>query len=438
MSFYILDVQIKLESSSTNISPSKVTTVSIIIPTYNESENILRLIEAIIENLPSRIFAEIIVVDDNSPDGTGRIVEKYVHEDIANNVNSGGQDLQQQLGGGEDNLFKIDSNRACLVKVINRQNKTGLIPAILHGISSSAGEYILVMDADFSHSPETIPRMIKELLQNPDHIIVASRYIKGGSVIGWPLKRKIISRVANIIARRVLKLCNITDPMSGFFAFRRPLIENINFDSSGFKLLLELVVKLKGSTGVTEIPYTFTERKLGQSKLDNSVILDYVRAVWHLYRYGQKSKQHIQQQNKEKRKSILFLSKAGRFFTIGASGLMVNYLVSYLLSGGILANLWYVQATAIGIICSITSNFFLNKWWTFEERNFSAIHTLKQYGLFAGMSSIGAVLQLAILYLLVQSGGMKYEFSLILAVAIASMSNFLLNKKWTFREKVWG
>ena len=434
-------MQIKLESSSTNISPSKVTTVSIIIPTYNESENILRLIEAIIENLPSRIFAEIIVVDDNSPDGTGRIVEKYVHAAIANNANSSRQDRQQQLrgGGGEDNLFKIDSNRACLVKVINRQNKTGLIPAILHGISSSAGEYILVMDADFSHSPEAIPRIIKELLQNPDHIIVASRYIKGGSVIGWPLKRKIISRVANIIARRVLKLCNITDPMSGFFAFRRPLIENINFDSSGFKLLLELVVKLKGSTGVTEIPYTFTERKLGQSKLDNSVILDYVRAVWHLYRYGQKSKQTtIQQQNKEKRKSILFLSKAGRFFTIGASGLMVNYLVSYLLSGGILANLWYVQATAIGIICSITSNFFLNKWWTFEERNFSAIHTLKQYGLFVGLSSIGAVLQLAILYLLVQSGGMKYEFSLILAVAIASMSNFLLNKKWTFREKVWG
>jgi dolichol-phosphate mannosyltransferase len=427
-------VQIKLESSSTNISPSKVTTVSIIIPTYNESENILRLIEAIIENLPSSIFAEIIVVDDNSPDGTGRIVEKkYVHAAIANNAN-----LSCRQGTGEDNLFKSESNSACLVKVITRQNKTGLIPAILHGISSSAGEYILVMDADFSHAPEAIPRMIKELLQNPDHIIVASRYIKGGSVVGWPLKRKIISRVANIIARRVLKLCNITDPMSGFFAFRRPLIENINFDSSGFKLLLELVVKLKGSTGVTEIPYTFTERKLGQSKLDNSVILDYVRAVWQLYRYGQKSKQTIQQQNKEKRKSILFLSKAGRFFTIGASGLMVNYLVSYLLSGGILANLWYVQATAIGIICSITSNFFLNKWWTFEERNFSAIHTLKQYGLFVGLSSIGAVLQLAILYLLVQSGGIKYEFSLILAVAIASMSNFLLNKKWTFREKVWG
>jgi len=118
--------------------------------------------------------------------------------------------------------------------------------------------------------------------------------------------------------------------------------------------------------------------------------------------------------------------------------LLVNYMVSYLLSNGVLANLWYVESTMIGIVCSITSNFFLNKAWTFEDRNFSAVHTLKQYGLFVTMSSTGAALQLAILYLLVQSGGMKYEFSLILAVAIASMSNFLLNKKWTFREKVWG
>jgi len=92
----------------------------------------------------------------------------------------------------------------------------------------------------------------------------------------------------------------------------------------------------------------------------------------------------------------------------------------------------------IGILCSLTSNFFLNKAWTFEDRNFSANHTLKQFGLFVGMSSIGAILQLAIVYLLVHSGGIKYEFSLILAVAIASISNFLLNKKWTFREKIWG
>lgn len=408
--------------------------MSIVIPTYNEAENISRLIEAIEDNLPSGIFTEIIVVDDNSPDGTGKIVETYMQNNNATKKSS----LQRQDQEQEQNILEINGTKNCSVKVINRQNRTGLIPAILQGISSSAGDYILVMDADFSHSPENIPRMIEELLHNPDQIVVASRYIKGSSVVGWPLKRKIISRGANMIARYVLRLCNITDPMSGFFAFRRHLIENVTIDTSGYKLLLELLVKVNGgTTKVREIPYTFTDRQSGRSKMDNGVVLDYIRAVWHLYRYGQKSKQTTEQ-NKEKRKSILFLSKAGRFFTIGASGLLVNYVVSYLLSNGILANLWYVQATAIGIICSITSNFFLNKAWTFEDRNFSARHTLRQYGLFFGMSSIGAALQLAILYLLVESADMKYEVSLILAVAIASMSNFLLNKKWTFREKVWG
>ena len=409
--------------------------MSIVIPTYNEAENISRLIEAIEDNLPSGFFTEIIVVDDNSPDGTGKIVETYRQN---NNNATKKSSLERQDQEQEQDVLEINGNKNCSVKVINRQNRTGLIPAILQGISSSAGDYILVMDADFSHSPENIPRMIEELLHNPDQIVVASRYIKGSSVVGWPLKRKIISRGANMIARYVLRLCNITDPMSGFFAFRRHLIENISIDTSGYKLLLELLVKVNGgSTRVREIPYTFTDRQSGRSKMDNGVVLEYIRAVWHLYRYGQKSKQTTEQ-NKEKRKSILFLSKAGRFFTIGASGLLLNYVVSYLLSNGILANLWYVQATAIGIICSITSNFFLNKAWTFEDRNFSARHTLRQYGLFFGMSSIGAALQLAILYLLVESADMKYEVSLILAVAIASMSNFLLNKKWTFREKIWG
>ena len=409
--------------------------MSIVIPTYNEAENISRLIEAIEDNLPSGFFTEIIVVDDNSPDGTGKIVETYRQN---NNSATKKSSLERQDQEQEQDVLEINGNKNCSVKVINRQNRTGLIPAILQGISSSAGDYILVMDADFSHSPENIPRMIEELLHNPDQIVVASRYIKGSSVVGWPLKRKIISRGANMIARYVLRLCNITDPMSGFFAFRRHLIENISIDTSGYKLLLELLVKVNGgSTRVREIPYTFTDRQSGRSKMDNGVVLEYIRAVWHLYRYGQKSKQTTEQ-NKEKRKSILFLSKAGRFFTIGASGLLLNYVVSYLLSNGILANLWYVQATAIGIICSITSNFFLNKAWTFEDRNFSARHTLRQYGLFFGMSSIGAALQLAILYLLVESADMKYEVSLILAVAIASMSNFLLNKKWTFREKIWG
>jgi dolichol-phosphate mannosyltransferase len=231
--------------------------------------------------------------------------------------------------------------------------------------------------------------------------------------------------------------------MSGFFALPRYVIKNIKIDTRGYKLLLEVLVKSKGMP-VKEIPYTFTDRKSGRSKLDNDVIIDYAKAVWHLYRYGQKNsmkaaaREKKKEEEQEKRKSVLFLSKAGRFYTVGASGLIVNYLISIVLSNGMLSKFWYLQATFIGIIFSITTNFILNKIWTFEDRNFSMKTTLKQYGLFVAISGVGAAIQLALLYLFVQGGGFQYAVSLIMAVAIASISNFLLNKKWTFGEKVWG
>jgi dolichol-phosphate mannosyltransferase len=290
------------------------------------------------------------------------------------------------------------------------------------------------MDADFSHPPETVPLLINELLRDPNSIVVASRYIRGGSIRGWPYKRLLLSMLAAKIAIHGLKLCNVRDPISGFFAFPRHIIENIRFDTYGYKLLLEILVKAQG-VRVKEIPYTFIDRKSGESKLDNRVMLDYVKAVWYLYRYGRKSK--LVTAKEEKRRSVLFLSKAARFYTVGATGLLLNYIVSMMLTKGVISNFWYLQASIIGIILSITSNFFLNKIWTFEDRTFSPRNTLKQYGMFLGLSTVGAVVQLILLYLFVQSGS-QYTVSLILAVGAASVSNFLLNKKWTFREKIWG
>ena len=397
--------------------------VSLIIPTYNESDNIVALIESIKENLPSAVFTEIVVVDDNSPDGTGKIMEDYVN--AAKII-------------GDDNDIKCIIKKNCVVKVIHRNRKVGLVPAILNGIECSTGDYILVMDADFSHSPKLIPKIVYEL-ENPDiDIVVASRYIKGGSIVGWPLKRRLISKGAMKIAKYGLPIKNeVTDPMSGFFAFKRHVIRHITIDSAGYKILLEILVKASDAR-VKEIPYTFTDRKEGKSKLDYAVILDYIRALYHLYRYGQKSNRAKSKQTTiEKRKSVLFLSKAGRFYTVGASGLLLNYLVSVLLANSALASIGYLQATVVGIIVSNISNFFLNKFWTFEDKDFSLRKTLRQYGLFAGITSGGATVQLASLYLFVESG-LEYETSLITAVAISSVSNFLLNKKWTFGEKTWG
>jgi len=401
--------------------------LSVIIPTYNEYDNILHLVEVIREKLPDGISTEIIIVDDNSPDGTGGLIANYIEDAQAVYPNV------QQAHENSNNM--AINTRESIVKLVRRENKSGLISAVLQGIKSSTGKYILVMDADFSHPPETVPLLINELLGDRNCIVVASRYIGGGSVRGWPYKRRLLSKMAAKIAIHGLKLCNIRDPNSGFFAFPRQIIENIRFDTYGYKLLLEILVKAL-RVRVKEIPYAFIDRKSGESKLDTRVMLDYLSAVWYLYRYGRKPRR-VTRDNVEKRKSVLFLSKAARFYTVGATGLLLNYIVSMMLTKGIISNFWYMQASTIAIILSITTNFFLNKIWTFEDRNFSARNTLKQYGMFLGLSTVGAVVQLMLLYLFVQSG-FQYTASLVLAVAAASVSNFLLNKKWTFREKVWG
>jgi len=217
--------------------------------------------------------------------------------------------------------------------------------------------------------------------------------------------------------------------MSGFFAFKRKILDGIKFDAIGYKMLLEILVKTKGAK-VKEIPYTFTDRTRGSSKLDSSTMLDYVKSVWRLYRYGRKAKVS------DARTSIRFISKAGRFYTVGASGLLVNYIISLLFADAII-DFWYIHATIIGIAVSMSSNFILNKIWTFEDRNFEAKKTLAQYGKFVGFSSLGALIQLGMVYVLVDNYQFVYSLALILAVIIAASSNFILNKKWTFKEKVW-
>ena len=402
--------------------------LSVIIPTYNEYENILHLVEIIKTKIPDGLITEIIIVDDNSPDGTGRLIANYI-DDPLTRVCAGNQEHENS------NNFAIN-HRESVVKLVCRENKSGLISAILQGIKSSTGRYILVMDGDFSHPPETVPVLINELLHDPNCIVVASRYISGGSIRGWPYKRLLLSRLAAKIAIHGLSLCNIRDPISGFFAFPRYIMENIRIDTYGYKFLLEILVKARGMK-VKEIPYTFVDRRSGESKLDARVMLDYLSAVGYLYRYGRKSKRVTKYKEEQKRRSVLFLSKAARFYTVGATGLLLNYIVSMMLTKGIVSNFWYIQASTIGIFLSITSNFFLNKIWTFEDRNFSSSNTLKQYSKFLGLSTVGAIVQLMLLFLLVQYG-FQYTASLILAVAAASVSNFLLNKKWTFREKMWG
>lgn len=385
------------------MTKAKKTQLSIVLPTYNESQNIVNMLDSIAETLPPDSITEIIVVDDNSPDGTA---------DIASNH-------------AKNNL----DNRKLRIEVIRRDGKSGLSSAILTGVQSASGEIILAMDGDFSHPPQIIPYIVNALVGSNYDIVIASRYVKGGSIVGWPIKRRLMSRGATKIAQVGLGI-EVKDPVSGFFAFKRDIIQGVKFDALGYKMLLELLVKTKGAR-VKEVPYTFTNRRTGASKLDVYVIVDYIKAVWRLYRYGKLLKP------KERRASVHFLSKAGRFYSVGATGLLVNYLVSLFLNT-LFPSTWYLYSTVIGILVSMTSNFFLNKLWTFENRNFAVKETGIQYLMFMGFSSLGAVIQLVLVFALLENYNIGYPFALILAVSAASIGNFLLNKKWTFKEKIWG
>ena len=376
--------------------------VSIIIPTYNESQNILEVLKSIEEHLPANTTAQAIVVDDNSPDGTGKLVEDYLQ-----------------------NVKKIANYT---IDVIHRKTKEGLSSAILKGIQYATGNTIVVMDSDLSHPPSLLPKMLDALKHPKCDIVIASRYVRGGSIDGWTLRRKLISKTATLIAKRGLGI-NAKDPMSGFFAFKKQIIEGLKFDAIGYKMLLEILVKAK-NISVLEIPYTFTNRKFGSSKLDSKAITDYIKAVWKLYRFGKAAARE------EKRTSVSFLSKAARFYTVGAIGLVINYLASSLFTD-VVTHMWYIHATIIGIAISMSSNFVLNKVWTFEDRNFAPRYTLVQYSKFIGFSSLGALAQLGMVFLLVDNYSIQYPIALVLAVFCAALSNFILNKKWTFKEKIW-
>ncbi len=374
------------------------TQVSIIIPTYNEAPNIVGMLRSIREHVSRVARVEAIVVDDGSPDGTAGIVRDYIRGEA-----------------------KVEGYSVDIVQ--RQQKKAGLSSAILHGVRRAAGSVIVVMDSDFSHPPHVIPRMLEALRQQCD-IVVASRYMGGGGVVGWPLRRRIASRIATAIARVGLGV-EQSDPMSGFFAFRSSVMRGLDLDAIGYKLLLEVLVKARGAR-IKEIPYTFTDRAAGSSKLGARTVIDYMRSVWRLYRGGAR---------RERRASVRFASKAARFYTVGALGLGVNWLVSMLFAGG--GGLWYIHANIAGIAASVMTNFILNKKWTFEDGDFGVRRTLSQGARFAAISSLGAAIQLGAVYMLVEQYGMPHGGALVIAVAAASLGNFVLNKTLTFRERLW-
>ncbi len=226
----------------------------IVIPTYNERDNIVNLINDIFKQSLENI--KIIVVDDNSPDKTAELV-------------AAAQKTQP-------NLY-----------LIKRYNKLGLGSAYIAGFKKAlalGADLIVEMDADYSHDPKDISRLI-ETCDNGFHLTIGSRKIKGGKIIGWNFKRKFMSQGAMLIARALLRL-KTKDVTSGFRCFKREVLEKINLDSiksSGYAFQEEMLYRTqKNKFQIKEIPVIFTDRKLGKSKLSNKDIVEFFTTILRL------------------------------------------------------------------------------------------------------------------------------------------------------------
>jgi len=222
--------------------------VSVIVPTYNEAEALAELVQRLFAALAATgRDAELVIVDDSSPDGTGEIAEQLASH--------------------------------YPIRVLHRPPRSGLASAVLAGIARATGQVLVVMDADLSHPPELVPRLI-EAVESGAELAVASRYVRGGGVYAWPWRRRFVSWVANLLAR---PLVPIRDATSGFFAFRREVVEGTQLDPIGFKIGLEVMAKGKYRT-YREVPYTFVDRRFGRSKFGMRQVLDYLRQLMRLWR----------------------------------------------------------------------------------------------------------------------------------------------------------
>lgn len=363
--------------------------IAIVLPTYNERDNIVPLLHALQkEFLEIPHDMHILVVDDNSPDGTGALVKKEQDEFL--------------------NIHLISGQKAGL--------GSAYIRGMTYALVELEVEAVLEMDADFSHKPADVRLLIDALDENTDFVI-GSRYVPGGSIPHeWGWLRRMISLWGNIVARYLVGMYRIRDCTAGFRAIRGSLLQQINLKSLrvqgySFQVVLLHQALVKGAR-VKEIPVDFIDREYGKSKLGLSDILEFVMNAWWI--------------RLESSKTFI------KFILVGATGVTVNLLFfTVFLMWGMNKYL----ASPIAIELSIVWNFFLNNFWTFRKRNMrdrTRIRGLK----FNAVSLIAlGVSYTTFIFLSVEFPEVKPQIHQLIGIIPASIVNYFFNSYWTFRER---
>ncbi len=357
--------------------------ITIIVPTYREASTISGLVLAVDSVMKeAQVIYEMLIVDDNSPDNIVEIVTGLAREIPVRIILPSGRERDLSL-------------------------------SVLDGVAGAGSDHILVMDADMSHPPEMIPEMVRTLDLDDSRFIIGSRYVSGGSFDrDWSLWRFLNSHIATLMAR---PLTECSDPMSGFFAFNRKLIDLEKLRPIGYKIGLELMVRGKFS-GISEIAIRFKDRTVGASKMNFAQQWKYLRHLRRLYlcRFGG-------------------WAELIHYGVVGASGFIVDIALYYLLQ---VIGFEHQVARALSFWPAVSWNWALNRVTTFGER--SRRPKARQWIEFVIASLIGFTLNWGIYFVLTSEFSFFDSYrilALVAGVLGASLFNFTASTLFVYSEK---
>ena len=314
-------------------------------PAFNEAANLAVLAERLDRALVA-IHWQLIVVDDDSPDGTAAAAKA---------------------------LALADGRVSCL----KRLKRRGLAGAVIEGVMASAAPFVAVMDADLQHDETLLPSMLAALRDDRADIVIGSRYLGAGRAeAGLSAGRGAGSRFANRLARIVLR-AEVTDPVSGYFMLKRPIFDEAapKLSDQGFKILFDLIATRRAPTRLLELPYTFAARQAGESKLDAMAVSDYLGLIV------------------SRLSGNLIPPRALLFFVVGASGLLVNLAAAWV---GLHAGLPFVLAQGLAAFIAMTSNYLINNEITYRDRRLRGWKLLVGYLRFCLLCGIGLIANVAV------------------------------------------
>ena len=360
---------------------------SLILPTFNESSNIQKIITIVDELLAQTIPEqyELIVVDDNSPDGTYKLAQELTT-------------IYPQL------------------RVMRREQETGLSSAVVRGWQVARGEILGVIDADLQHPPEVLRSLWQEMMRGAD-IAIASRHVEGGGVSQWNILRRFLSRGAQMLGLLILPevISRLSDPMSGYFLVRRDAIAGKVLSPVGYKILIEVVARGK-IRWISEVGYIFRERQGGESKVTGKHYFEYIQ---HLVRLRFKSAS---------------VSRFMRFCVSGFSGVFVNMAILFVLREFI--GLGLTRSAMLAAEIAIVNNFFWNDIWTFQDisrRQKGWSKRVKRFLKFNIICLSGLILNVLIINLLYNLWEINEYLANLIAIAIITFWNFWFNLKLSWR-----